>query len=657
MHAPIATGQPKLRSDLVISRQDSFVVVKDPAAGRFFRLRDIEHFIASQFDGSTSLGEVRERTEQKFGAAPAPDVVEGFVAKLRRVGLLETMPAGPEASVRQAGGPRGDLLHLRLSAFDPDRLLDRLIGKVRLCFTPHFVGLSTLLIVVALGIAIRQRAEIARDLASLARFETVVPALLAIFLVAVVHEFAHGLTCKHFGGRVREMGFLLIYFQLAFYCNVSDAWLFPEKSKRLLVTLAGPYVELILWALAVLTWRFTGSAVWPHPLALVVVATAAVRLFINLNPLIRLDGYYLLSDAFGIPNLRARAFSYLSGCVRSRFARLQGSPARAVQAASPRERRIYFVYGLLAGGYSVWLLGSIAWALGNLFTGAYQGIGAILSAGLLAAVFQSRLRRLVSSSALAEPWRDRVAAAKRPAKLLIALAAMLAVLFFGRIELTVSGELTMRTRHNTDVRARTDGIVTEASVAEGQRVAQGDGIARVSDEDYRGELRAAEAQIEETGARLKMLRAGARPEQIEAAQAALARLQDGLDRLLEQFRAHGLDPVMAEITVPEKDIGDVRAGQPVVLEVRAFPAKSFVGRVAAIAPVAVKEGEGRGARSVVGVTTVVDDADRVLTPEMTGNAKIYCGERRIVDLLTRRRIVDVLTHRLARFLRVEVWSW
>jgi len=203
LHAPIATGQPKLRSDLVISRQDSFVVVKDPAAGRFFRLRDIEHFIASQFDGSTSLGEVRERTEQKFGAAPAPDVVEGFVAKLRRVGLLETMPAGPEASVRQAGGPRGDLLHLRLSAFDPDRLLDRLIGKVRLCFTPHFVGLSTLLIVVALGIAIRQRAEIARDLASLARFETVVLALLAIFLVAVVHEFAHGLTCKHFGGRVR----------------------------------------------------------------------------------------------------------------------------------------------------------------------------------------------------------------------------------------------------------------------------------------------------------------------------------------------------------------------------------------------------------------------------------------------------------------------
>src|SRR5207249_12089979 len=61
--------------------------------------------------------------------------------------------------------------------------------------------------------------------------------------------------------------------------------------------------------------------------------------------------------------------------------------------------------------------------------------------------------------------------------------------------------------------------------------------------------------------------------------------------------------------------------------------------------------------SVVGVTTVVDDADRVLTPEMTGNAKIYCGERRTVDLLTRRRIVDVLTHRLARFPRVEVWPW
>src|SRR5439155_438453 len=107
------------------------------------------------------------------------------------------------------------------------------------------------------------------------------------------------------------MGFLLIYFQPAFYCNVSDAWLIAEKSKRLWVTISGPYLEIFLWALAVIIWRVTEPGTWPSAVALVVVATSALRLFINLNPLIKLDGYYLLSDALGIHNLRARAFGYL----------------------------------------------------------------------------------------------------------------------------------------------------------------------------------------------------------------------------------------------------------------------------------------------------------------------------------------------------------
>ena len=99
--------------------------------------------------------------------------------------------------------------------------------------------------------------------------------------------------------------------------------------------------------------------------------------------------------------------------------------------------------------------------------------------------------------------------------------------------------------------------------------------------------------------------------------------------------ARGLEALTAEVTVPENGIGDVQVGQPVVLHARALPETSFVGRVTAIVPTAAKEGEaGRG--KVVRVTTVVDNAERVLEPPMTGDAKIYCGERRIVDLLTRR---------------------
>src|SRR2546425_9987394 len=303
----MTTVAPKLRSDLVMSRQGGFVVVKDPAAGRFFRFGEVDHFIASQFDGSTSVGEIRERTRQKSGAAPPPDVVEGFVAALGRLGVLETMEAGHAASAPQSRRLRGGPLALRLSAFDPDPLLERLVGPVRLSFRPYFVGVSVLVLLVALAIVIGRRAEIARDLGRLYRVEAVLLAWLAIFVVAAVHEFAHGLTCKYFGGRVREMGFLLVYFQLAFYSNVSDAWLFPEKSKRLWVTLAGPYVELVLWALAVLTWRFTEPDPRLHAVAGLGGAALRVRVFFQPHPPIKLDRHYLLGGAPGIPDLRARA--------------------------------------------------------------------------------------------------------------------------------------------------------------------------------------------------------------------------------------------------------------------------------------------------------------------------------------------------------------
>src|SRR5438094_10421162 len=230
-----------------------------------------------------------------------------------------------------------------------------MIGRLGFFFTPYFIVISATTIACALVLTAASHAAILRDMSGLWRVENLLLAWIAVFVVTAGHEFAHGLTCKRFGGEVHEMGFLLIYFQPAFYCNVSDAWLIAEKSKRLWVTISGPYLEIFLWALAVIIWRITEPGTWPSAVALVVVATSAFKLFINLNPLIKLDGYYLLSDALGIHNLRARAFGYLKGRLRA----LVASSGGTSEEPTPRERRVYLAYGLLAGGYSAWLL---SWA-------------------------------------------------------------------------------------------------------------------------------------------------------------------------------------------------------------------------------------------------------------------------------------------------------
>src|SRR2546430_10101511 len=147
------------------------------------------------------------------------------------------------------------------------------------------------MILLAVGIVTTQLGEIGQSVGRFYNFSGLPLILAVVFLVITGHEFAHGPTCKYFGGEVREMGFMMIYFQPALYCNVSDAWLFPEKSKRLWVTFAGPYFELFLWALATLTWRVTESGTGVRWGAVVGMVTSGLKLFLKLHPLVQPGGY------------------------------------------------------------------------------------------------------------------------------------------------------------------------------------------------------------------------------------------------------------------------------------------------------------------------------------------------------------------------------
>jgi putative peptide zinc metalloprotease protein len=111
---------------------------------------------------------------------------------------------------------------------------------------------------------------------------------------------------------------------------------------------------------------------------------------------------------------------------------------------------------------------------------------------------------------------------------------------------------------------------------------------------------------------------------------------------------HDLSAVTAEIQIPEKEIADVKTGQPVVLKAMAYPAANFYGTVTAVAPVATEQQDAWNSERTVLVLTQFANTPPLLKPGMSGNAKIRCGKQRVVDLITRR---------LARFIRVEFWSW
>src|SRR6185369_9117241 len=338
----------KLRNDLTVSEQrtadETIFIVKNPVTGAFFRLREAEWFIAGQCDGTTPLEVICQRTERKFGAALPMENLTAFVSKLQKAGLLDSGRSVRRQKKQRERRVRGNVLLLRFKLLDPDAILNRLERKVRFCFTPYFLVFSAAMILLATGIVATNLGEIIDGIGQFNSLSALPLIIAMIFLVVSAHEFAHGFTCKHFGGEVREMGFLLVYLQPAFYCNVSDAWLFPEKSKRLWVSFAGPYFELFLWAVATVLWRLTETDTAINYIALIVMASSGIKTLFNFNPLIKLDGYYLLSDYLGIPNLRRKSFRYIG----ERMKKLSGLGVPVAQEISPSERRACLTYGLVA---------------------------------------------------------------------------------------------------------------------------------------------------------------------------------------------------------------------------------------------------------------------------------------------------------------------
>ena len=106
---------------------------------------------------------------------------------------------------------------------------------------------------------------------------------------------------------------MLIYFDLAFFCNVNDAWTFPELEARFWVTAAGSWIQMVVASIAAIVWWAAAPGTLLSDFALAVLLVGGIdRGLVNLNPLIPLDGYFALSDWLEVPNLRQRAFAHLA---------------------------------------------------------------------------------------------------------------------------------------------------------------------------------------------------------------------------------------------------------------------------------------------------------------------------------------------------------
>lgn len=541
---------PKLRSDLIVSRQQTkgstFFVVKDPNSGKFFRFGEAEQFIAEQLNGETSPEVICRNAEVKFDAKLSADSLSAFIRILKDSDLLEG-EASKKSGASWKDRLKGNALYLRFKIVDPTRLFDLIVHRIGFFFTPVFVMISVWFIFLGIWTLIANWSEYAQNLSRLYDFAAVPYLLGTNLLMITMHEFAHGLTLRYFGGGVREIGFMMIYFQPAFYCNVSDAWLLPEKGKRLWVSFAGPYFELFLWSLATLTWRITETDTWINYLSLIIMTTSGIKTLANFNPLIKLDGYYLLSDFVDIPNLRGKSFRYIGDVTK----KLVGTHIDSNQKISRRERFIYITYGGIATVFSFFLLGYGAIQLGGFLIANNQPLPFAAFLGFVGLRFRDRIARLFgsqktirkasdngssSSNGSLKPDHQDSPKESKPARkwgikrYAFGLIGLLIVgtLLFGWTELVVKGPFVILPVHNADIHTEVEGIIEEIRFKEGELVKAGDVIAHLSQHENLTELQKTESQINEAHARLKMLQVGATRQEIELARTNVATLTNRL---------------------------------------------------------------------------------------------------------------------------------
>lgn len=386
---------PRIQPDLiyVLDAENDTYIIKEPKLARFFRFSVPVVGVARLLDGTRSVAAVSEQTG--LGEAMVQQVVNKLAqAYLLDVGLSEADTRQALQDKRELSRPKidpGRLLLLYREIVNPDSWIETMYHRLHLkyLFQPWFAGLLLLVYFIAYLVYAEQAELMGNALAQLWRPDVVWLYWPVWGITATLHELAHGFACKHYGGKVHAMGVGLYYFQPLFYCDVTDAWLFPQRRQRIVTHGAGLLMNLLIASLAVFLLPFLTA----NPLLTVIAAwlfvISGVKSLFSLNPLIRLDGYFLLADLLGIDNLRTRAFGTLFIRVRHflyRHRLLKQSPPPLPRPRSKNERWALLPYAVLSLFYIIGIMGFLGYR-GGQWLATYVGLWGWLAAFLLAGIF------------------------------------------------------------------------------------------------------------------------------------------------------------------------------------------------------------------------------------------------------------------------------
>ncbi len=374
----------------------------------------------------------------------------------------------------------------------------------------------------------------------------------------VLHEFGHGLACKRLGGECHELGLMFLVLTPCLYCNVSDSWMIPGKWRRAAVGAAGMYCELVLAASCTFLWWFSDVG-WLHYLCLNVMFVCSIStLLFNANPLMRYDGYFILSDLLEIPNLRQKASAVLA---RSLSRCVTGVSQPTDPFLPTRRRAIFAVYALAAAVYRWIVAVGILWFLYRVLEPyGLKTIGQLLVAMSLFSLVLRPVGKLASW--LCVPGRTRQVNMLRVVFSLCGLAAVLAVAGWAPLPFYVTCAVQVQPRAATSVYADVPGTLTSIHVRPDEHVRRGEVLVRLQNSEIELAVLHLQGEREQLAARLTALQLQAYTD--EKALQEMSEVSEAIAALEQHLRRRQEDLQRLTITAPCD--GVVLAAPPVPAE-------------------------------------------------------------------------------------------
>ncbi|GAB4138585.1 hemolysin D [Thermopirellula anaerolimosa] len=572
------------RPDLVAQRQryegETYWVIKDPVGLNYFRFREEEYFLLNQLDGTSSLDEIKDRFEAEFPPQKITlEELQQFLGMLHRSGLVvadvpeqgyHLLKRRRERRKKELVQAVSNILAVRFKGIDPERILNAMYPYVRWVFHPVTFALCVLLWISALLLVLVEFNVFLSRLPTFHQFFTPTNALWLAAVLAVtkvIHEFGHGLSCKHFGGECHEMGVMFLVLTPCLYCNVSDSWMLPSRWHRAAIGAAGIFVELTLAALATFVWWFTEPGLVNHLALNVMFICSVSTVMFNGNPLLRYDGYYVLSDLLEIPNLRQKATQILSRKAAELFLGLEPQEDPFLPQ---RNHALFITYSVAAVIYRWVVVISILLFLNRLFKPyRLEIIGQAIALASLYGLLVQPLYQLFKFLRVPGRWSQ----VKKPRlyMTLAGLGVILAFIFFVPLPYHVMCTCEVQPRDGVPVYVEVPGRLEEVLVRPGERVKAGQELARLSDTDLEYQIARLQAMVNQYEVRLKSLErrrfddpaaAAEIPTLREAYQTANGQLAEKLrdrERLLLRAAADGIvypPPWKARRETPETTLAE-----------------------------------------------------------------------------------------------------